>query len=193
MITSNLNRLFGFANKIVNNQQLSFISTTQAVCAPTKKIILPHKSPRIINPTEIEQPFFDPSRLSKEELEKTPCYVHSEDTFGTLDGPGTRFLLYLTGCPFRCSYCHNPDTWKMSEGNKRTLKGVMNQYEQCLPYYTKTGGGITVSGGEPFLQPEFLSAMFYYIKKYSQGTTCVETAGFGTEKSYNSVLKNTDV
>lgn len=195
MISSVFKQLFSqssamFANPLAARMQSAFSNESSTLNASTKKIIVPHSKTTIQIP---DTEFFDPSKLSKQELEKMVGYIHSADTFGTLDGPGTRYLLYLSGCPFRCVYCHNPDTWTMKDAQKKTIRGIMNQYESCLPYYTKTGGGITVSGGEPFLQPQFLAGLLYYVKKYSTGNTCVETAGFGTEQTYNSVLPHTDV
>ena len=76
--------------------------------------------------------------------------VHSIESFGTVDGPGIRMVIFLSGCPMRCLYCHNPDTWDPKGGTPMTAEDILNQYEQARPFYKK--GGITVSGGEPLMQ-----------------------------------------
>ena len=73
--------------------------------------------------------------------------VHSIESFGTVDGPGIRMVIFLSGCPMRCLYCHNPDTWDPKGGTAMTVDEILNQFEQARSFYKK--GGITVSGGEP--------------------------------------------
>lgn len=102
-------------------------------------------------------------------------YVHSIESFGGVDGPGLRFLVFLQGCRMRCRYCHNPETWSMKGGEKRTPEDVL---EQALHYeaYWRNGGGITVSGGEALLQIDFLIRLFELCKKRGINTA-LDTAG----------------
>ena len=100
--------------------------------------------------------------------------VHSIESFGTVDGPGIRMVIFLSGCPMRCLYCHNPDTWDPKGGSPMTAEEILDQYEQARPFYKK--GGITVSGGEPLRQMEFLTAFFELAR--SKGVhTALDTAG----------------
>ena len=78
--------------------------------------------------------------------------IHSIESFGTLDGPGVRFVIFLQGCPLRCLYCHNPDTWDPRGGREATVSGLMAQIESCRNFIRS--GGVTLSGGEPLMQPE---------------------------------------
>src|SRR5215510_432813 len=87
-------------------------------------------------------------------------YVHSIEVGSTVDGPGIRFVLFLTGCPLRCQYCHNPDTWHKKNGRPTTLMHMMKEigkYEKVLKI---SRGGLTISGGEPVLQHEFTTEVF---------------------------------
>lgn len=84
--------------------------------------------------------------------------VHSIETMGTVDGPGTRLVVFVQGCPMRCAYCHNPDTWAVQAGTPISVEHVMGTFESNWQFYRN--GGITVSGGEPLLQPEFVAALF---------------------------------
>ena len=92
--------------------------------------------------------------------------VHSTESFGSVDGPGVRFIVFLQGCPLRCQFCHNPDTWKMTEENGAVWKSADALLNQALRYrpYWKNGGGITVSGGEPLLQIDFMLEFFKKAK-----------------------------
>ena len=75
------------------------------------------------------------------------AHVHSIESFGTVDGPGIRFVVFLKGCPMRCQYCHNPDTWTMDGGTDMSVEEILTEYEKTRHFYTH--GGITVTGGEP--------------------------------------------
>ena len=79
-------------------------------------------------------------------------YIHSKESFGTVDGPGLRYVLFMQGCPMRCQYCHNPDTWEIGGGAEISVEEVLSEYEKNKSFYKN--GGITVTGGEPLLQPE---------------------------------------
>ena len=104
----------------------------------------------------------------------TVGYIHSTESFGTVDGPGIRYVIFLQGCPMRCLYCHNPDTWAMDKGQQITVDEILEHYRKNAAFYQK--GGITVTGGEPLLQPEFLTELFREAKK--EGIhTCIDTSG----------------
>lgn len=83
-------------------------------------------------------------------------YLHSFETGGTVDGPGIRFVIFLTGCELRCLYCHNPDTWRARSGRRVTVAEVMAEIDKYLNFLLRYGGGVTVSGGEPLVQHRFV-------------------------------------
>ena len=103
--------------------------------------------------------------------------VHSIETFGSVDGPGVRFVVFLQGCRLRCRYCHNPDTWSMTNANARNMEASA-LLQRALRYRTYWGprGGITVSGGEPLLQMDFLIEFFRMARKKGIHTV-IDTAG----------------
>jgi pyruvate formate lyase activating enzyme len=119
-------------------------------------------------------------------------YVHSVETFGTLDGPGIRYVIFLQGCPLRCKFCHNPDTWRIGSGIKRTADELADDIRNYLPYYKSSGGGVTVSGGEPLLQAEFLLTLFKKLKKAAIHTA-VDTSGFTEVEKVKEMLTYTDL
>ena len=86
---------------------------------------------------------------------KLNAKIHSFESFGTVDGPGIRFVVFFKGCPLRCQYCHNPDTWEMSGGREMSVDEIVTNVYKYKSYYG-TQGGITVSGGEPLLQIDFV-------------------------------------
>ena len=90
--------------------------------------------------------------------------LHSIETFGAVDGPGIRTIFFLQGCPARCLYCHNPDTWKPSGGREITINEVLDTAKRSVPYYGKEGG-VTFSGGEPMMQGEFVLEAMRTLKK----------------------------
>jgi pyruvate formate lyase activating enzyme len=102
--------------------------------------------------------------------------VHSFESCGTVDGPGVRFVVFMQGCLLRCQYCHNPDTWDLNGGSLFTAPQVMEKIKRYIPYLKATGGGVTVTGGEPLLQIEFLSLLFMLCKK-SGLHTAIDTSG----------------
>lgn len=100
--------------------------------------------------------------------------VHSVESFGTVDGPGVRFVVFLQGCPLRCMYCHNPDTWKVDGGQLVSVDDLLTRYARNEAFYKN--GGITVTGGEPLLQIEFVTELFRKAK--AKGIhTCADTSG----------------
>lgn len=115
-------------------------------------------------------------------------FVHSTESFGTVDGPGVRFVVFLQGCPMRCQYCHNPDTWKMNTGAVRSAQSLIKDYERNAAFYKK--GGITVTGGEALMQIDFLLELFT-LAKQKNIHTCLDTSGVTYhpgESSYNKKL-----
>ena len=101
--------------------------------------------------------------------------VHSLETFGAVDGPGIRFILFLQGCHLQCKYCHNRDTWDMNGGSYKSLDDIFNMIMKYKNYITPNGG-VTVSGGEPLLQVKFLIQLFTKLKK-KKIHTCIDTSG----------------
>ena len=100
--------------------------------------------------------------------------IHSLESFGTVDGPGVRFVVFVQGCPMRCAYCHNPDTWEMNAGTLMEPSYIIEQYERNKSFYN--GGGITVTGGEPLMQIDFLIDLFTLAK--DKGIhTCIDSSG----------------
>lgn len=101
--------------------------------------------------------------------------IHSTESFGAADGPGVRYIIFMQGCDMRCRYCHNPDTWDKSHGTEITAEQALKQALRYRSYWKK-GGGITVSGGEPLLQTDFLTELFR-LAKAENVSTCIDTAG----------------
>lgn len=119
-------------------------------------------------------------------------YIHSIESFGTVDGPGIRFVIFMQGCPMRCLYCHNPDTWAINSGKKTSVSELIAQYENCRNF---TKGGITVTGGEPLLQIEFVTELLKEAKKRNIHT-CIDTSGVTFSRSdirFDELLKYTDL
>ncbi len=100
--------------------------------------------------------------------------VHSVESFGSVDGPGVRYIVFMQGCNMRCAYCHNPDTWRTGVGDTKAVD-IYTKAIRCKSYW-KNGGGITVSGGEPLLQMDFLIDLFTLAKK-DDVNTCIDTCG----------------
>ncbi|ALS28125.1 pyruvate formate lyase-activating protein [Paenibacillus sp. 32O-W] len=119
--------------------------------------------------------------------------IHSIETFGTLDGPGIRFVLFMQGCMLRCRYCHNPDSWAADAGRTMEVEEVMAEIEPYLAYYRASGGGITVSGGEPTLQAPFVAELFRACKERWGLHTAVDTSGFCEPDHAAGLLEQTDL
>ena len=101
-------------------------------------------------------------------------YIHSVESFGTVDGPGIRYVVFLQGCPLRCKFCHNPDTWDLRQGTEMSADELIDAYMKNRAFYSK--GGITVTGGEPLMQLDFLTELFTKAKRYDIHT-CIDTSG----------------
>lgn len=124
-------------------------------------------------------------------------HIHSTESFGAADGPGVRFIVFMQGCHMRCRYCHNPDTWKMDGGDEVTADEILKRALRFKPYWGKDGG-ITISGGEPLLQIDFVIELFKKAKDLGINT-CIDTAGnpFTKEEPFFSkfeeLMKYTDL
>ena len=116
-------------------------------------------------------------------------FIHSTESFGTVDGPGVRFVIFLQGCPMRCQYCHNPDTWKMNTGSVRSAQSLIQDYERNKAFYQK--GGITVTGGEALMQIDFLLELFALAKEQNIHT-CLDTSGITFRADDSSYSKKLD-
>lgn len=110
----------------------------------------------------------------KEEWTPIKGRIHSTESFGTVDGPGVRFVVFFQGCPMRCLYCHNPDTWAPQGGTLMTVDELLMEYERNKAFYKS--GGITATGGEPLMQLRFLTELFKKAKEKGIHT-CLDTSG----------------
>ncbi|XZG68789.1 pyruvate formate-lyase-activating protein [Chitinibacteraceae bacterium HSL-7] len=104
-------------------------------------------------------------------------FVHSVETGAAVDGPGVRYVLFVAGCQFRCLYCHNPDTWKLHNGNLKTVDEVVANIGKYAAFL-KFAGGLTISGGEPLMQAHFVREVFYRVKQQYGLHTALDTQGF---------------
>ena len=123
--------------------------------------------------------------------------IHSLETFGLVDGPGVRFVVFMQGCAMRCKYCHNPDTWSVNSGEKYTPQQLFDRAYRYHRYW-KNNGGITVSGGEPLLQLDFVTEFFRIAKQHGVHTTLDTSAQpFSLEegrlKKFEELIKHTDL
>ena len=119
-------------------------------------------------------------------------YIHSIETMGLVDGPGIRVVIFMQGCPLRCLFCHNPDTWNKNENYLTTTKEVVDTVRKYRSYF-EDNGGITLSGGEPLYQSEFTLDILKTCKKAGIHT-CLDTSGTGYEKKIlEEILKYTDL
>ena len=116
--------------------------------------------------------------------------IHSFQSLGTVDGPGVRFVVFMQGCPLRCACCHNPDTWDMEGGTEYTPDEVFSKILRYSEYFGKDGG-VTVSGGEPLLQSEFVTALFKLCREAGIDT-CLDTAGVHLGENEKALLSVTD-
>ena len=117
--------------------------------------------------------------------------IHSIQSLGAVDGPGVRYVVFLQGCPLRCVYCHNPDTWLTEGGTPTDADELVRKALRFRPYW-KNGGGVTVTGGEPLLQAEFVEEFF--AKLHEHGVhTALDTSGVGNLAQAEKVLAHTDL
>jgi pyruvate formate lyase activating enzyme len=133
----------------------------------------------------------DDAGIDPDETGQTGC-IHSFETAGTLDGPGIRFVIFITGCPLRCLYCHNPDTWHVRNGSPMSVDQVMSEIEKYAGFLIKAGGGVTFSGGEPLVQIQFLANLLRRCKQRGLHTA-VDTSGVLGERMTDAMLADTDL
>ncbi len=118
-------------------------------------------------------------------------YIHSFQSMGAADGPGLRYVVFMQGCALRCVYCHNPDSWETFAGDVYTAEEIASRALRFKPYFGKIGG-VTVSGGEPLLQAEFVCELFYLLHK--EGIkTALDTSGAVASVHIKPLLQNTDL
>lgn len=117
-------------------------------------------------------------------------HIHSIETFGTVDGPGVRYVVFLQGCPMRCKYCHNPDTWKPEDyAKEKSVDDILTDYDRYVPFLKN--GGITVTGGEPMMQIDFVTELFK--KAQEKGIhTCLDTSGIMFNPNNDDALAKVD-
>ncbi|WP_216697110.1 pyruvate formate-lyase-activating protein [Anaerostipes faecalis] len=116
--------------------------------------------------------------------------VHSMESMGLVDGPGIRTVIFFQGCSLRCRFCHNPDTWEFNSGEITDPETLVKKISRFKPYFKNTGG-VTFSGGEPLMQPDFLLETLKLCKQENIHT-CIDTAGYGMG-SYDEILEYTDL
>lgn len=121
------------------------------------------------------------------------CPIHSFETFGAVDGPGIRFVIFTQGCNLKCKYCQNRDTWNHKGGTLFTVADVINKIERYKNYIIPSGGGVTVSGGEPLLHVKFLITLFKQLKKLNI-STAIDTSGvFNITDEIKELIELTDL
>ncbi|MFJ9843444.1 pyruvate formate-lyase-activating protein [Kitasatospora sp. NPDC101155] len=119
--------------------------------------------------------------------------LHSWDLSTGVDGPGTRFVAFLAGCPLRCLYCHNPDTWHLRDGRRTTADEIVQEAAKYTEFIRASGGGATVSGGEPLLQPDLTGDLLHRFKHELGLHTALDTSGFLGSRATDSLLADTDL
>ncbi|MDC7124661.1 MAG: pyruvate formate-lyase-activating protein [Spirochaetales bacterium] len=118
--------------------------------------------------------------------------IHSIETCGMVDGPGLRFVVFLQGCPLRCRYCHNPDTWNCDGGKITSSEEIVNEALKYKTWMETSGGGITLSGGEPLFQPEFAENII--DRAHKKGiSVALDTSGFGNLSKTSNCLDKADL
>lgn len=118
--------------------------------------------------------------------------IHSVESCGTVDGPGVRFVVFMQGCPLRCQFCHNPDTWDTNKGTIYTADQLMSEIIKYKSYMLFSGGGVTFTGGEPLLQADFILEMSRRCKEEGI-SVAVDTSGYVFSDTVEKVLENTDL
>ncbi|MCC5925630.1 MAG: pyruvate formate lyase-activating protein [Bacteroidetes bacterium] len=119
-------------------------------------------------------------------------YIHSIESGGTVDGPGVRRILFLQGCPLACLYCHNPDARPFKQGRKTDAYSELREIARQKDFFASTGGGVTISGGEPLCQPDFVKAIFDGCQRMGIHTA-LDTSGFTGHKADDELLSYTDL
>lgn len=119
--------------------------------------------------------------------------IHSVETFGTVDGPGIRFVVFMQGCSLKCKYCHNRDTWDVHGGKEISLEELIKEISKYKSYMDNSGGGVTVSGGEPLLQAEFVTELFKSLKGLGIHTALDTAGSIPISNQIKELLKYTDL
>lgn len=119
--------------------------------------------------------------------------IHSVETFGTVDGPGIRFVVFMQGCTLKCKYCHNRDTWKLNSGNQMSVSEILKEILKYKTYMDNSGGGVTVSGGEPLVQAEFVTELFKALKEFNIHTALDTSGSLPISDKIKELLKYTDL
>ena len=118
--------------------------------------------------------------------------IHSLESFGTVDGPGIRFVVFMQGCPLRCQFCHNPDTWELQKGMEYTPEQLVEEIIKYKSYMDFSGGGVTFTGGEPLLQAEFILEVCRQLQQYKI-SIAIDTSGYIWNDFVKEVLEYTDI
>ena len=119
--------------------------------------------------------------------------IHSFESFGTVDGPGIRFVVFMQGCSLKCKYCHNRDTWDLCGGTEYTLEEVLTRIEKYKNYFIPSGGGVTFSGGEPLLQLKFLLKIIPILKKEGIHVAIDTSGNFNLTEDIKKVIDLADL
>jgi pyruvate formate lyase activating enzyme len=138
----------------------------------------------------LHQTFRHPTNAIKQTVNSG--YIHSVETCGTVDGPGIRFVIFTTGCPLRCLYCSNPDCRYLENGKQVSVDELIAEIQKYTNYMKASGGGVTISGGEPLYQPEFIREVFRRCKELGIHTA-LDTSGFCDLEIAKSVLEFVDL
>ncbi|MFV0280669.1 MAG: pyruvate formate-lyase-activating protein [Rhodoblastus sp.] len=134
----------------------------------------------------------EPERSTEDLAEGSYGYVHSYEASSLFDGPGVRAVMFVTGCPLRCAYCHNPDTWHLKDGSRVPVEVVLDRLGGLAPALRAMDGGLTISGGEPLAQPAFTRCVLQGAKKLGLHTA-IETSGFLGEHADQAYLDALDL
>ncbi len=119
-------------------------------------------------------------------------YIHSVETLGTVDGPGVRYVVFTQGCPLRCLYCHNPDSFKMGHGRRVGSAELLTDLQGTADFLRRAGGGVTLSGGEPLAQPKFTASLLRGCKEMNLHTA-LDTTGYLGSKASDAMLADIDL
>ena len=119
--------------------------------------------------------------------------IHSFETFGTVDGPGIRFIIFMQGCSLKCKYCQNRDTWALDAGMQYSVDELISKIGRYKNYFIPSGGGVTVSGGEPLLQMDFLIELFTKLKRQNIHTAIDTSGSFPLTDRLKTLIDLTDL
>ncbi len=133
-----------------------------------------------------------PETATFEGQESQVGWIHSYETGSTVDGPGVRLIVFMSGCLLRCRFCHNPDTWHLKDGTKIELRHAVRRLGDFAPMLRAVGGGLTISGGEPLVQTGFTGALLAAAKQMGLHTA-IETSGFLGARASDDYLANLDL